>query len=91
MAQLIGQIPPLRRADRLVVGQRQPVPEPLEPLQEPDEPSIDRGLQTTVLDQLQQMLVLHGEGVERRINRVRTPEIHTDMLLEYMFDIKHKT
>ena len=33
MAQLTSQVPPLRRPDRLVVGQRQPVPEPLEALQ----------------------------------------------------------
>ena len=34
------------------------------------------------------MLVAHGEGVERRINRVRTPEIHTDILVEYTFESK---
>ena len=32
------------------------------------------------------MLVLHTEGVERRINSIRTPKIHTDILLEYTFD-----
>ena len=37
------------------------------------------------------MLIAHGEGVERRVNGVRTPEIHTHMLLEYTFDIKQST
>ena len=91
MAQLTGQIPPLRILHRLVVGQREPVPEPLEPLQEPDKPGVVVRLETTVLEQLQQMLVLHGEGVERRINRIRTPKIHTPMLLEYTFDSKQST
>ncbi len=88
LAQLTRQVPPLRVPDRLVVDQCEPVPEPLEPLQEPHEPGVVVALQAAVLEQLQQMLIPHGEGVERRINGVRTPEIHTDMLLEYTFESK---
>ena len=71
-----------------MVGQCEPVPEPLEALQVGHEPGVVVALQAAVLEQLQQMLIPHGEGVERRINRVPTPEIHTDMLLEYTFEIK---
>ena len=91
MAQPTGQVPPLRVPHRLVVGQCEPVPEPLEPLQIGHEPDVVVALQAAVLEQLQQMLIPHGEGVERRINRVPTPQIHTDMLLEYTFESKQST
>ena len=67
VAQLIGQLSLLRRADSLMIDQRQPVPEPLPALQKPHQPSVTVGLQPAVLDQLQQMLVTHGEGIERRV------------------------
>ena len=71
-----------------MVGQCEPVPEPLKPLQVGHEPDVVVALQAAVLEQLQQMLVAHGEGVERRVNGVATPQIHTDMLLEYTFESK---
>jgi hypothetical protein len=70
-----------------VVDQGQPVSGPLELLQELHELLVVQSLQPTVLDQLDQMTQTDPEGVERGVNRFRTSETHTDMLLECMFDI----
>ena len=90
VAQHARQVPPLRVPHRLMVGQGEPVPEPLQALQVRHEPGVVVAFEPAVLDQLQQMLIPHGEGVERRIDRVPTPEIHTHMLLEYTFEINQR-
>ena len=71
-----------------MVDQGIPVSEPFDPLQELHEPGVVEVLQAAALDQLQQMPETRLERVQRRINRVRTPEIHTHMVLEHSFDSK---
>ena len=57
LAQLPGEVSPTgRKPYRLMIDQRQPVPEPLEPEEEPDQAGAVELVQRSVLDQLQQML-----------------------------------
>ena len=81
-----GQIPPLRIGDDPMIGQRQPVPGPLQPLHEPHKPNRVQLVQPAVLDNLHQMVDPDTELVQREHDRRHgavgvagriSPESHT--------------
>ena len=74
--------------NHLVIDQRQPVPQLLEALQEPDQPGIVQGLQPAVLNEFDQMVEVDVERVERLLDLPGIPDIHNRILLEHMFEHK---
>jgi hypothetical protein len=88
LAQHVWQVPPLSVPHRLVIDQRQPVAQPLEPLQEPHQLGVVEHLEATVLDQLHQMIKAYIQGVERVVDGADFPEVHVLTILEQEFDNK---
>ena len=69
-----------------MIDQRQPVPHPLKPLQEPDQLPLGAGLQAAVLHQLHQMINTDTQGVQGRVDRGCAPDVHVPMILEHTFE-----
>ena len=81
--------------DRGVGNQRQPVPHPLEALQEPDKSRISEPVQAAVLHDLDQMIKAGRQRIQAKIDRRRyvtdgrtLPELHDSMLIEDVFELK---
>ena len=88
LAQDLGQIPGGAFGDHLVVDQRQPVPEFLEALQEPDQPGVVERFKGPVFDQLDQVIEADVEILQRLLRCGWIPDIHDHMLLEQVFEYK---
>ena len=88
LTQVLRQVAGGAFGDHLMVEQRQPVPQPLDALQEPDQPRIVQGLQGSVLDQLDQVIEVGVQRVERLLELVWIPDLHDHILLEQTFDYK---
>ena len=69
LGQLVGQLPPPRIGNDPMIGQPQPVPDPLQPRHETHEPHRVQGIQPTVLDQLHQMIHPDTQLIQRAGDR----------------------
>ena len=74
-----------------MIDQWQPVAEPFQALQEPDQPGVIQLVQRLVFDQLQQLIKADIQGIQRVLDYAAVPEVHTSMILEQVFDFKGKT
>ena len=71
-----------------MVDQRQPVPEPFEALQEPDQPGVIQRFEGPILHQFQEVVEAEVEIVQGLFDLWWIPDVHTHILLEHAFDHK---
>ena len=71
-----------------MVEQRQPVPEPFDALQEPDQTGVIQRFQSAILEEFDQVIKTDMEGIQGLFGCVGIPDIHAHSLLEHTFDLK---
>ena len=86
LTQRLRQVPRGAFLDHLVIDQRQPVPQPFEALQEPDQPGVVQGFQGPVLNQFDQMIKPDVQIIQGLLGYGWIPDIHDHMLLEQVFE-----
>ena len=62
-----------------MIDQWQPVAEPFQALQEPDQPGVIQLVQRLVFDQLQQLIKADIQGIQRVLDYAAVPEVDTSI------------